>query len=192
MALTMSSKLVIVAGLASACAGPEKPTSAAAKMTAQDPSPAGRAANRGEPVGASDAAPGSVSSVTPVDNYDPNVSTGNETQQPFSWEQPIAQYWRDLAEQVSQAWVSPVERMTEDVVGCFHVLPEGKIVEIMLKRLSGDHSVDESVRLALTSIQKERDQHPIPVPADQLLMAKRWICIKFAAGDGKRKMKLAR
>jgi hypothetical protein len=87
-------------------------------------------------------------------------------------------YWREFVEQLSRSWAAPAASMTHEAVGCFHIVPEGKIVATRLTP-SGDAAIDDAVRRAMTSVQSARDAHPVPVPTDQLVLIRRWICFRF-------------
>ena len=89
-------------------------------------------------------------------------------------------YWQNMAADSHQAWQIPqISKVNGAAVGCFHIQPDGKIVDIKFDSPSGDQIVDDSVQRVLKVIQKARNDKPQPVPTEQLGVIKKWVCFRF-------------
>jgi outer membrane biosynthesis protein TonB len=89
-------------------------------------------------------------------------------------------YWQNLAADNHQAWQIPtISKVNGAAVGCFHIEPDGKIIEIKFDAPSGDPILDDSVQRALKIVKKARNDKPQPVPTEQLGVIKRWVCFRF-------------
>lgn len=89
-------------------------------------------------------------------------------------------YWRNLAADFRQLWEIPaVLKVSGTPVGCFHIAPDGKIVDTKFDVPSGDETLDDSVQRALQAIKKARNDKPQPVPVGQLGAIKGWTCFRF-------------
>ena len=63
--------------------------------------------------------------------------------------------------------------------GCFHLQADGKIPEVLMKTKSGNDDLDDSVARALATLQKTRNDTPIPVPPNLLAVTGKWVCFQF-------------
>ena len=89
-------------------------------------------------------------------------------------------YWQNLAADNHQAWQIPtISKVNGTPVGCFHIEPDGKIAAVKFDAPSGDQILDDSVLRALKTVQKLRNDKPVPVPTEQLGVIKRWVCFRF-------------
>ena len=89
-------------------------------------------------------------------------------------------YWQHLAADNHQAWQIPtISKVNGTPVGCFHIEPDGKIAAVKFDAPSGDPILDDSVQRALKTVQKARNDKPVPVPTEQLGVIKRWVCFRF-------------
>lgn len=89
-------------------------------------------------------------------------------------------YWQHLAADNHQAWQIPtISKVNGTPVGCFHIEPDGKIAAVKFDLPSGDPILDDSVQRALKTVQKARNDKPVPVPTEQLGVIKRWVCFRF-------------
>lgn len=67
-------------------------------------------------------------------------------------------------------------------VGCLRLSADGKIQDTLFKQKSDNSELNDSVERALTAVQKQRNQNPIPVPTHLLKAATtKWVCFKFQA-----------
>ena len=87
-------------------------------------------------------------------------------------------YWQELTAQIHRAWILPAGTATQGAVACLQLLPDGRIAATRLTP-SGDAAIDDSIQRAMTAVQRAREEHPVPVPADQQYLIKRWICFRF-------------
>jgi outer membrane biosynthesis protein TonB len=89
-------------------------------------------------------------------------------------------YWQNLAADNHQAWQIPtISKVNGAPVGCFHIAPDGKILDIKFDVPSHDPILDDSVLRALQTVKKARNDKPQPVPTEQLGVIKRWVCFRF-------------
>ncbi len=67
-------------------------------------------------------------------------------------------------------------------VGCLRLSADGKIQDTLFKQKSDNSELNDSVERALSAVQKQRNQNPIPVPTHLLKAATtKWVCFKFQA-----------
>lgn len=89
-------------------------------------------------------------------------------------------YWANLVADFRQVWELPaVLKVSGTPVGCFHIAPDGKIVNTRFDTPSGDETLDDSVQRALKATQKARNDKPQPVPTTQLGAIRKWVCFRF-------------
>lgn len=193
----MHSKLVMALLLAHGCAGRATSASPPSEMrSTQNASAASRNPDPQSAVTASDATPDPAANDARNDiskfkhaSDDSDISSDDLTSQDVNIRNA---YWQQFAEQLSRSWAPPTGTMTQNAIGCFHILPEGRIAETRLTAASGHEAIDGSIRLAMTSMQTARDKNPELVPTDQLLVIKRWVCFSFTAEAQARRTRGAR
>ena len=89
-------------------------------------------------------------------------------------------YWQNLAADIKQVWEIPqISKVNGTPLGCFHIEPDGKILDTKLDKPSGDETLDDSVQRALKATQKIRNDKPQPVPVEQLRVIRIWVCFRF-------------
>jgi TonB C terminal len=176
--LSIQSTSVIAAALASACATAHAPAVAPAPVSQSTGSPAPgdkpidismfKHARDDEPANGND-----------------EVAAVGETNASGSPVAPVNSgevYWRNLVAEVHRVWDTPtISKVNRAAVGCFHISPNGKIAATKLDEHSGNDALDESIQRAMTSVQTARNDHPQPVPIEQLDVIKKWICFRFNA-----------
>ena len=173
--VTTRYQLVATFAFACACAGAgAKPASApVGATTTQDAA----TANHPAPDGAGPANPDALPDISKFKHArdDDESRDAVPSQDPDLRRQA---YWQALAAQVHQAWTLPAGTATQGAVACLHLLPDGRVAATRLTP-SGDAAIDDSIRRAMTAVQREREEHPVPVPADQQHLIQRWICFRF-------------
>lgn len=89
-------------------------------------------------------------------------------------------YWGKFAADLKKGFEIPkISNVSGTAAGCLHIEPDGKIAEIKFATPSGDPILDDAAQRALKAIQKLRSDQPQPVPTDQLVFIKNWVCIRF-------------
>jgi TonB family protein len=64
-------------------------------------------------------------------------------------------------------------------VGCFHIQPDGKIIDTKIKEQSGSPDLDTAAENAIDAVKKLRNDNPEVVPDELLGQISRWICFRF-------------
>jgi len=90
------------------------------------------------------------------------------------------EYSQQLAADFNDAFEYPkVLSASGSVVGCLHVLADGKIAKYKIDTKSGDDTLDDAMERALKAIEKLRNEHPKPVPTYLLkAITTQWRCFK--------------
>jgi hypothetical protein len=132
--------------------------------------------------------------VDPLQKYkhphdDDDSPTGKPTPQPgdFNGNQdgwaPVTKghpFWQKFAQDIHENFKFPTISEDNGVpVGCFHMTPDGKIVDTKFKDHSQSADLDRAAQDAIDAVKKVRNDHPTPVPDELLGATTRWICIKF-------------
>ena len=89
-------------------------------------------------------------------------------------------YWQGFAKDIHDNFTLPeISEANGIPVGCFHITPDGKIVDTKVKEKSGSPDLDQAAEHAIDAVKKLRNDNPIPVPENQKGAVTRWICIRF-------------
>lgn len=89
-------------------------------------------------------------------------------------------YFQELAADVYGSWKLPsLERGAGDAQGCIRLAADGRVVDTKLFKKTENANIDRSVSLALSELQKAREQEPKPVPAHLIAATTRWTCFTF-------------
>ncbi len=123
------------------------------------------------------------------DRRDPDEQTGkpvtdvgefNDNARGFADTTSGDEYSQGLAADFHEAFEYPkVLSASGSVVGCLHVLADGKIAKIKIDTKSGDDTLDDAMERALKAIEKLRNEHPKPVPTYLLkAITTQWRCFK--------------
>lgn len=112
----------------------------------------------------------------------PVTAPGDFNGQEYGWA-PVtkgAPFWqhfvRDIHEHFSLPTISDANGFP---VGCFHIQPDGKIVDTKMKEQSGSPDLDTAAENAIDAVKKLRNDNPEPVPDELLGQISRWICFRF-------------
>jgi hypothetical protein len=109
---------------------------------------------------------------------DPGDFNGNE----FGWAPQTKghPFWQKFAQDIHENFTLPEISTANGIpVGCFHISPDGKIVDTKFKEKSGSPDLDDAADRAINAVKKLRNDNPIPVPTELLGATNRWICIRF-------------
>jgi outer membrane biosynthesis protein TonB len=88
-------------------------------------------------------------------------------------------YWQHLVADFRKVWEIPqISKVTGAVKTCFHIQPDGKILEGKF-HTSGDEILDDSVQRALRATQKARNDNLQPVPPEELIHIRAMVCFRF-------------
>jgi outer membrane biosynthesis protein TonB len=90
------------------------------------------------------------------------------------------EYSQGLAADFNEAFEYPkVLSASGSVVGCLHILADGKVAKYKIDQKSGDDTLDDAMERALKAIEKLRNEHPKPVPTYLLkAITTQWRCFK--------------
>lgn len=89
-------------------------------------------------------------------------------------------FWQKFAQDIHENFSLPEISDANGIpVGCFHIAPDGKIVDTKVKTKSGSPDLDQAAEHAIDAVKKLRNDNPIPVPTELLGAVNRWICIRF-------------
>jgi hypothetical protein len=89
-------------------------------------------------------------------------------------------FWQGFAKDIHDNFTLPEISDANGIpVGCFHIAPDGKIVDTKVKTKSGSPDLDQAAEHAIDAVKKLRNDNPIPVPTELLGAVNRWICIRF-------------
>lgn len=89
-------------------------------------------------------------------------------------------FWQGFAKDIHENFVLPEISAANGIpVGCFHIAPDGKIVDTKVKEKSGSPDLDQAAEHAIDAVKKLRNENPTPVPTELLGAINRWICIRF-------------
>ncbi len=89
-------------------------------------------------------------------------------------------FWQGFAKDIHENFTLPTISEANGIpVGCFHITPDGKIVDTKVKEKSGSPDLDQAAEHAIDAVQKLRNENPTPVPTELLGAINRWICIRF-------------
>lgn len=89
-------------------------------------------------------------------------------------------FWQKFAQDIHENFSLPEISAANGIpVGCFHITPDGNIVDTKFKERSGSPDLDDAAERAIHAVQKLRNNNPIPVPTELLGATTRWICIRF-------------
>jgi hypothetical protein len=89
-------------------------------------------------------------------------------------------FWQGFAKDIHENFSLPeISEANGIPVGCFHIAPDGKIVETKVKVKSGSPDLDQAAEHAIDAVKKLRNDNPTPVPTELLGAINRWICIRF-------------
>lgn len=89
-------------------------------------------------------------------------------------------YMQELAKDVYSGWEVPtLEQGNGAAIGCVRLTSDGKIIDSQLETKSGNANIDRSVKLALTSLQEQRNKKPVAVPRHLMEITAQWTCFKF-------------
>jgi len=109
---------------------------------------------------------------------DPGVFNGNE--RGWASETKGNPYLQKFAQDIHDAFTLPtISESNGSPVGCFHLTADGKIVDTKFEDNNGGPDLDRAAQDAINSVQKLRNQNPIPVPTELLGTINRWICFRF-------------
>jgi hypothetical protein len=117
----------------------------------------------------------------PVGKPDEEVGAFDGSEFGFAEENKGDPYFQKLLADLVGGWSYPEILAGAGVpVGCVRLAADGKVVETNFKEKSGDEALDDSVERALATLQKQRNQAPVPVPTHLLRAATtRWTCFRF-------------
>lgn len=89
-------------------------------------------------------------------------------------------FWQGFAKDIHDNFSLPeISEANGIPVGCFHIAPDGKIVDTKVKEKSGSPDLDQAAEHAIDAVKKLRNENPTPVPTELLGAVNRWICIRF-------------
>ena len=89
-------------------------------------------------------------------------------------------FWQGFAKDIHENFSLPeISEANGIPVGCFHITPDGKIVDTKFKEKSGSPDLDQAAEHAIDAVKKLRNDNPTPVPTELLGAINRWICIRF-------------
>ncbi|HEY0251409.1 MAG TPA: TonB C-terminal domain-containing protein [Kofleriaceae bacterium] len=89
-------------------------------------------------------------------------------------------FWQKFAQDIHENFSLPeISEANGIPVGCFHITPDGKIVDTKVKEKSGSPDLDQAAEHAIDAVKKLRNDSPTPVPTELLGAINRWICIRF-------------
>lgn len=89
-------------------------------------------------------------------------------------------FWQGFAKDIHENFSLPeISEANGIPVGCFHIAPDGKIVDTKVKEKSGSPDLDQAAEHAIDAVKKLRNDNPTPVPTELLGAINRWICIRF-------------
>jgi outer membrane biosynthesis protein TonB len=120
---------------------------------------------------------------------DDDTPTGKPTTEPgdfngneFGWAPQTKghPFWQKFAQDIHENFNLPTISDVNGIpVGCFHIAPDGKIVDTKFKEHSQSPDLDRAAQDAIDAVAKLRNQNPTPVPTELLGAITRWICIRF-------------
>ncbi len=89
-------------------------------------------------------------------------------------------FWQKFSQDIHDNFTLPeISEANGIPVGCFHIAPDGKIVDTKFKEKSGSPDLDQAAEHAIDAVKKLRNDNPTPVPTELLGAVNRWICIRF-------------
>ena len=89
-------------------------------------------------------------------------------------------FWQGFAKDIHDNFTLPEISDANGIpVGCFHIAPDGKIVDTKVKTKSGSPDLDQAAEHAIDAVKKLRNDNPVPVPTELSGAVNRWICIRF-------------
>lgn len=89
-------------------------------------------------------------------------------------------FWQKFAQDIHENFSLPEISAANGIpVGCFHITPDGNIVDTKVKERSGSPDLDDAAERAIHAVQKLRNNNPTPVPTELLGATTRWICVRF-------------
>jgi outer membrane biosynthesis protein TonB len=109
---------------------------------------------------------------------EPSDFNGNE----FGWasETKGHPYFQKFAQDIHDNFSFPtISQANSNPVGCFHLSPDGKIVDTKFKEHSDSADLERAAQDAIDAVKKLRNQKPVPVPTELLGAINRWICFRF-------------
>jgi len=122
-------------------------------------------------------------------HHDDDNDVGKPTTQPgdfngeeYGWA-PLttgAPFWQKFVKDIHENFSLPtISDANGTPVGCFHISPDGKIVDTKLKEKSDSPDLDQAAEHAIDAVKKLRNDNPDPVPTELLGQTSRWICFRF-------------
>ena len=112
----------------------------------------------------------------------PVTKPGDFNGQEYGWA-PIttgAPFWQGFVKDIRENFTLPtISESNGSPEGCFHITPDGKIVETKIKQKSDSPDLELAAENALDAVKKLRNENPIPVPTEPLGQTSRWICFRF-------------
>lgn len=112
----------------------------------------------------------------------PTTSPGDFNGEEYGWAPQTKghPFWQKFAQDIHENFNLPEISVANGIpVGCFHITPDGRIVDTKFKEKSGSPDLDDAAERAIHAVQKLRNDSPIPVPTELLGATNRWICIRF-------------
>jgi outer membrane biosynthesis protein TonB len=109
---------------------------------------------------------------------DPGDFNGNE--RGWASETKGHPYFQKFAQDIHDNFSLPtISQVNGSPVGCFHLTPDGKIVDTQFESNNGGADLERAAKDAIDAVKKLRNANPIPVPTELLGSIHRWLCFRF-------------
>lgn len=113
---------------------------------------------------------------------EPTTEPGDFNGEKYGWA-PLTSghpFWQQFARDLRENFSLPAISVAEGTpVGCFHITPDGNIVDTELRERSGSADLDDAAERAIRAVQKLRNLNPQPVPTELLGAIRQWTCTKL-------------